>query len=171
MTKLVSSVLIVLLGTASVQAQALQRIYIFQWGEYEIDARIRNPEVSRQGIERSLDPWIWKHIRTTRAIVARIGTEFCFRYWPTGAWGATARVLSVTSFPSPGVIGRRSGNRILREERIDAVVIGTPSMWCWSFDRPDDIAPGEWRIELWSGREKLAEQTFTVALPAQTRRR
>lgn len=55
--------------------------------------------------------------------------------------------------------------RVLREERVDPIQIGYPEMWCWGFDHPDDIAVGEWRIEIWSGETRLAEQRFTVILP------
>jgi hypothetical protein len=51
------------------------------------------------------------------------------------------------------------------EERDMSVLAGFPGIWCWGFDDPADIALGEWRIELWSGRRKLAEQRFTVVAP------
>jgi len=157
--------LVVWVGAESARAQSLQKIYVFQWGEYEVDGRIANATVSPQGVEHSIDTSNWRHIRTARTIVARLGTEFCFRYWPTGVWTAVASIRIVTNFPAPGVTARQSRMRVLREERVDPIRIGYPEMWCWSFDHPDDIAVGEWRIEIWSGETRLAEQRFTVILP------
>ena len=162
MTKLVCSALMVLLATETIRAQTLQRIEIFQWGIYEVNRRVAPPSVPPEEIEQLLDTSDFTHVRTTRTIPARIGTEFCFRFRTIGDLAVRAPVRIVTTFPPSGIMGRVSRMRIESEERDVRVLAGFPGIWCWGFDDPDDIALGEWRIELWAESRKLAEQTFTV---------
>lgn len=164
MKKPFCAVLIVLLSTGHVQAQALQRIEIFQWGIYEVNGRAA-PLGPPEEIEQRLDTSDFTHVRTTRVIPARIGTEFCFRFRTIGDLAVRAPLRIVTTFPPSGIIGRVSRMPIESEERDLFVLAGFPGIWCWGFDDPDDIALGEWRIELWSQDRKFAEQAFTVVQP------
>jgi hypothetical protein len=150
-----------LFGAANAHAQTLQRIEIFQWGIYEVNGRVP-PSVPPEEVEQRLDTSDFTHVRTTRVIPARIGTEFCFRFRTIGDLAVRAALRIATTFPPSGLIGRVSRMRIESEERDVVVLAGFPGIWCWGFDDPDDIALGEWRIELWAGNRKLAEQTFTV---------
>jgi hypothetical protein len=161
MTRLICSALMVLLATETIQAQALQRIEIFQWGIYEVNGRVAS-SVPPDEIEQRLDTSEFTHVRTTRVIPARIGTEFCFRFRTIGDLAVRVPVRIETTFPPSGLIGRASRMRIESEERDVVVLAGFPGIWCWGFDDPDDIALGEWRIEVWAESRKLAEQTFTV---------
>jgi hypothetical protein len=164
MTKLFCSILIVVIVTGSAQAQALQRLEIFQWGIYEVNGRLA-PSNPPDEIEQRLDTSDFMHVRTTRTIPAQIGTEFCFRFRTIGDLAVRVPLRIVTTFPPSGAIGRVSRRPIESEERDVAVLAGFPGIWCWGFDDPDDIVLGRWRIELWSERRKLAEQTFTVVQP------
>ena len=163
MIRLLSSALTIVLATSSLHAQALQRIEIFQWGLYEVDRRVAS-SVPPDEIEQRLDTSDFTHVRTTRVIPARIGTEFCFRFRTIGDLAVRVPVRIATTFPPSGLIGRVSRMRIESEERDVVLLAGFPGIWCWGFDDPDDIALGEWRIELWAESRKLAEQTFTVVL-------
>jgi hypothetical protein len=164
MTKHLHIVLMGLLGAAAAQAQALQRVEIFQWGIYEVNKRVA-PTVPPDEIEQRLDTSDFMHIRTTRVIPARIGTEFCFRFRTVGDLAVRAPLRIVANFPPSGIVGRVSRMPIESEERDVTVLGGFPGIWCWGFDDPADIALGEWRIELFSGGRKLAQQTFTVVTP------
>jgi len=164
MTKLLHIVLMGLLGAAAAQAQALQRVEIFQWGIYEVNKRVA-PTVPPDEIEQRLDTSDFTHIRTTRVIPARIGTEFCFRFRTVGDLAVRAPLRIVANFPPSGILGRVSRMPIESEERDVTVLGGFPGIWCWGFDDPLDIALGEWRIELFSEGRKLAQQTFTVVTP------
>lgn len=164
MTKLFCSALVSLLASGSVQAQTLQRIEIFQWGLYEVNGRFA-PSNPPDEVEQRLDTSEFTHVRTTRMIPAGIGTEFCFRFRTVGDLAVRTPLRIVTTFPSSGIIGRVSRQRIESEERETSVLAGFPGIWCWGFDDPLDIVLGEWRIELFSDTRKLAEQTFTVVRP------
>jgi hypothetical protein len=153
-----------LLATEIVHAQTLQRIEIFQWGIYEVNRRVA-PSVPTEEVEQRLNTSDFTHIRTTRVIPAQIGTEFCFRFRTIGDLAARAPLRIVTTFPPSGLRGRVSRRPIESEERDLVVLAGFPGIWCWAFDDPDDIALGAWRVELWAGSRKLAEQTFTVVAP------
>jgi hypothetical protein len=164
MTRLLCSILIVVIVTGSAQAQALQRLEVFQWGIYKVNGRLAlsNPP---DEIEQRVDTSDFMHVRTTRTIPGQIGTEFCFRFRTIGDLAVRVPLRIVTTFPPSGAIGRVSRRRIESEERATVVLAGFPGIWCWGFDNPDDIVLGQWRIELWSERRKLAEQTFTVVQP------
>jgi hypothetical protein len=164
MTKLLCSLLIIVVATASARGQALQRIEIFQWGIYEVDGRLA-PSNPPDELEQRLDTSDFTHVRTTRMIPARIGNEFCFRFRTVGDLAVRTPLRIVTTFPPSGIIGRVSQQRIESEEREISVLAGFPGIWCWGFDDPLDIVLGEWRIELFSDTRKLAEQTFTVIQP------
>jgi hypothetical protein len=164
MAKLLYSAVVVLLATGSAQAQTLQRIEIFQWGVYEVNGRLARSNPPDE-VEQRLDTSDFTHIRTTRVIPARIGTEFCFRFRTIGDLAVRTPFRIVTNFPPSGIVGRVSRRPIESEERDVSVLAGFPGIWCWGFDDPDDIAFGEWRIELWSQDRKLAEQRFTVVAP------
>jgi len=164
MTKLLHVVLMGLLGAAAAQAQALQRIEIFQWGIYEVNKRVA-PSGPPEEVEQRLNTSDFTHVRTTRMIPAQIGTEFCFRFRTVGDLAVRTPLRIVINFPPSGLIGRVSRMSIESEERDMSVLAGFPGIWCWGFDDPADIALGEWRIELWSGRRKLAEQRFTDVAP------
>jgi len=133
----------------------------FPWGIYEVNGRAARSGPPEE-IEQRLDTSNFTHVRTTRVIPARIGTEFCFRFRTTGDLAVRAPLRIVTHFPVSGVVGRVSRRRIESEEQDLFVLAGFPGIWCWGFDDPDDIALGQWRIELWSEDRKFAEQTFTV---------
>ena len=164
MTKFLCSALIALLATADVRAQPLQRIEIFEWGIYEVNGRAA-PVGPPEDIEQRLDTSDFTHVRTTRVIPARIGTEFCFRYRTVGDLAVRVPLRIIATFPPSGLIGRVSRMRIESEERESVVLAGFPGIWCWGFDDPDDISLGEWRIELWSEDRKFGEQTFRVVRP------
>ena len=164
MTRLLCSILIVVLATGNVHGQALQRVEVFQWGIYEVNGRLA-PSNPPDEIEQRVDTSDFTHVRTTRTIPGQIGTEFCFRFRTIGDLAVRAPLRIVTTFPPSGAIGRVSRRRIESEERDVVVLAGFPGIWCWGFDQPDDIVLGPWRIELWSERRKLAEQTFTVVQP------
>jgi hypothetical protein len=163
MRKLFCSALIVLLA-AGAQAQTLQRLEVFQWGIYEVSRRLP-PSNPPDEVEQRLDTSEYTHVRTTRTIPARIGTEFCFRFRTVGDLAVRTPLQIVTTFPSSGIIGRVSRMRIESEERDMTVLAGFPGIWCWGFDDPLDIVLGEWRIELMAEGRKLAEQRFTVVQP------
>jgi hypothetical protein len=161
MTTSVCALLIVLLAAGSVQAQPLRGIEIFEWGIYEVNGRTA-PSASPPDIDQRLDTSNFTHVRTTRMIPARIGTEFCVRFRTTGDLAVRVPLRMVTTFPPAGLIGRVSRMRIESEEQELTVLAGFPGIWCWGFDDPDDIALGEWRIEFWSEDRKFAEHAFTV---------
>ena len=164
MTKLICSTLILLLASGSAQAQTLQRIEIFEYGIYEVNGRLP-PSNPPDEVEQRLDTSVFTHIRTTRMIPARIGTEFCFRFRTVGDLAVRTPLQIITTFPSSGIMGRVSRMRIESEERDVTVLAGFPGIWCWGFDDPLDIVLGEWRIELKAEGRKLAEQRFTVVQP------
>jgi hypothetical protein len=164
MTRLLCSILLVVLATGNVHGQALQRIEVFQWGIYEVDGRSA-PSNPPDEIEQRLDTSDFTHVRTTRTIPAQIGTEFCFRFRTIGDLAVRAPLRIVTTFPPAGALGRVSRRRIESEERDAVVLAGFPGIWCWGFDQPEDIVLGRWRIEVFSDTRKLAEQTFTVVQP------
>ena len=100
-------------------------------------------------------------------IPAALNTRFGFGYALTGSpANGTAGITHVRVFPPAGIVDPKTGERHTTERlqtnfRIDRndLFIG------YLFDHEIQLVPGIWLFQVWSGDQKLLEQSFTVYKP------
>jgi hypothetical protein len=95
----------------------------------------------------------------TGAISAELGTAFGFRYVAHGpVAGAQFPIKLIVRSPSAKVSAQppSEGQSVVDRSRVIV----------FSFDSPEELAPGDWALELWTGDRKLAEQSFAVGAAA-----
>lgn len=160
----IAVLLVSLAAAAPARGQIIDRVEVLDFGTYAaIDGEELEP--TEQGIKRGVAYEV-THLETGRRIVARIGTRFGFRYFTLGnPFGVPAQVTIVWKFPQPGVVGAVSGRNVVRDEYPSGTVIGDEDTVLWTFEEFNEIVPGFWTIEIWSGERLLTEQIFEVILP------
>ena len=96
------------LAAGAAHAQTAEKLDVYEYGIYASSPRVAVGH-SQQGMTRYQAESI-KLQEATRTVVARIGTEFGFRYRATGKPpGAPVLLTIVTKFPAPGVLARIPG--------------------------------------------------------------
>jgi hypothetical protein len=147
------------------QAQEIERIEVLEYGLYQRGDVVGELPPSPNGIGRSQVNGI-KHLRTTRRVPARLGTSFGFRFRVHGKpIGEVGDLVQVLILPPEGLKSEISGKTVTRDAFSTQHVIGGEDFMTMSFDYRWELVPGIWTVQLWSGRRKLAEQSFEVYVP------
>ena len=154
---------LVLLFAGSLWAQPAPRVTIevLESGLYtaEVEKKLQDPSVL--GV-RSVVRNVRFYEKTSR-VPAKLGTRFGFRYQLRGIGKDEAVELTkLTVFPSGGMTDPARGISQAANRSVLRVKGETPFTTGYSFDEEWEIVAGEWRIELWLGGRKLAEQRYTV---------
>jgi uncharacterized protein DUF3859 len=150
--------------TGAAHAQIADKLDVYEYGIYASSPRVAVGQ-SQQGMTRYQAERI-ELKEATRTVVARIGTEFGFRYRVTGKpSGAPVLLTIVTRFPAPGVLAPTGSVPFVEDVDTAIAALNTPSFITWPFERRSDLVPGIWTVEIWQGAKKLGEQKFNVILP------
>jgi hypothetical protein len=164
---LVGALLAVWLFITSAQAAQIQprvsveQIESFEYGIYEPMRGMLPKGVPPYSVDDK------QLVGVTNVIPAQLGIEFGFRYRIVGhPKGAPIAVKTVILFPSAGVVSPTEGllhsSSLLKPERI-----GQLKIVVYKIEKPWELVPGIWTIQLWVGSQKFAEQAFNV-MPQQT---
>jgi hypothetical protein len=108
-------------------------------------------------------------VETTTRIPACLGTRFGITYSLVGATeGMPVNIIEVYNFPDSG-LHRPGASSPIHDTRFErAALPGTGGNQIWyEFDKPWELVPGEWTLEIRDGDRLLASKTFTIALPKQ----
>jgi hypothetical protein len=155
---------LMLMVTATVQAQSPIRAHVYEFGTYASEGGVEIG-TTRQGIVRSQTSGI-RQLEPTRKVLGKLGVEFGFRYKLTGVRpGALVPLTIIAKFPPPGVLARDSQKPIMQDDYADVTTAGKEDFLTWTFEMRSDLVPGIWTFEIWSGKQKLAEENFEVILP------
>ena len=160
---------VVSISSASIAAE-VYGIQIQEWGIYDIE--------KVKGLAPGTPVFVddIKLLKLTYKIPARLGTSFGLKYYVNGnPPGAKVNITQRWLFPYPGVKHPETGKLThYYDERIKPPIGRTMQgnyLIFWSiaaiqkFTKPSDLVPGEWKLQLWHGRKKLKEKTFTVYKP------
>lgn len=152
------------LAAGVVHAQTADKLDVLEYGIYASSPRVAVGR-SQRGMTRYQAEQI-ELKEATRTVVARIGTEFGFRYRVTGKpSGAPVLLTIVTKFPAPGVLAPKGAVPFVQDVDSVIVALNARSFITWPFERRSDLVPGIWTVEIWQGTKKLGEQKFNVILP------
>lgn len=166
---------VVTISSASIAAE-VYGIEIQEWGIYDM-TKIENAiEQKNLTPDTAVPVDDIKLLQLTYKIPARVGTSFGLKYYVNGhPTGAQVNITHRWLFPYPGVKHPDTGKLIhYYDERILTPIGRTMQgnyLIVWSiaalqkFTEPSDLIPGEWKLQLWHGRKKLKEKTFTVYKP------
>lgn len=160
------AILILAVGAGSACAQSkVDRIDIVEAGiyraqtatiEYAPDTATRQRNVLRET----------ELVAATTKIEARIGVHFGMRYRLVGRPNnATAKLISITQYPAPGLRNPLIGKSQIRGEHSLFATIGTINYRGYVFEHDWELVPGIWTFEIWDGQRKLASQAFEVIRP------
>jgi len=102
--------------------------------------------------------------RKTRTIPISKGVNFGFQYEAVGTpRGEKTTLHFVVIYPPPGLIKPGSSSPIPRDEYDRKVRIGVKGSYDgYELDNDWEMVPGDWTLEIWSGPNKLASETFTL---------
>ena len=124
--------------------------------------------VGSNGIEHRLSKGD-KVVDTTTRIPACLGTRFGITYSLVGVPdGTPVNIVEVYNFPHSGLHRPGAPSPIHDTEFERALMPGTDGNEIWyEFDKPWELVPGEWTLEISDGERLLASKTFTVVSPKQ----
>jgi hypothetical protein len=102
----------------------------------------------------------------TDVVEARPGVNFGFEYTVTGLPSGRPAILELVVRHPP----MRFEDGTTRSESRGAVTATTPDghyhdVFLFRFDRPDDLVPGDWMLQVSRDGRVLAERAFRVRLP------
>jgi Domain of unknown function (DUF3859) len=103
-------------------------------------------------------------VERTKRIPAKLGVQFGVAYYFDLAPGATVVRDTVWTFPARGVKNTDT-NAIEYEHRVKHDWECTRIKTCikgWAFDRPADVVPGIWRLDIYVDGKSVIQQTFEV---------
>jgi Domain of unknown function (DUF3859) len=162
---------VVSISSASIAAE-VYGIEIQEWGIYDTKA------IEEKGLApgRSVSVDDIKLLKLTYKIPARLGTSFGLKYYVNGhPPGAQVNITQRWLFPYPGVKHPKTGKLTHYYDETIPTPIGSTMqghyLIVWSsaaiqkFTKASDLVPGEWKLQLWYGRKKLKEKTFTIYEP------
>jgi hypothetical protein len=163
----------VLVGLAACAAdtgsgKGVRDIKIVEAGIYTLPAAVRSTPV---GLCESLsepdrgDVNISAREQTNR-IPAKLGTTFGVKFRPVGKAPdgvSTFRVL--WRAPDPGIPDAVTGRPRRDDGCAYAYRIGVTTFQGFRFERPAELIPGAWALEIWNGDRKLLAYGFTVYRP------
>jgi hypothetical protein len=165
MTRFLPVLALLALTSNFASAQEVERVDVYEFGTYAANGPSYIHPSSPQGIKIEGHDG-YTHLETTRTVVAQLGTRFGFRYRVQGmASGAYAPLTMVWKFPPPGIIGSDPAHRVQREVVEFDATSDDNYVITMSLESVSDLVPGIWTMEIWSGDQKLAEQSFEVLPP------
>ena len=160
---------VVSISSASIAAE-VYGIKIQEWGIYDIE--------KVKGLAPGTSVFVddIKLLKLTYKIPARLGTSFGLKYSINGhPPGAKVYITHRWLFPYPGVKHPETGKLTHYYDETVPTPIGRTMqgnyLIVWSiaaiqkFTEASDLVPGEWKLQLWHGRKKLKEKTFTIYEP------
>jgi hypothetical protein len=102
--------------------------------------------------------------KRTRSILIGKGVNFGFEYEAVGSpRGEKATLHFVVIYPPPGLNKPGSSSPIPRDEYDRKVRIGVKGSYDgYELDNDWEMVPGDWTLEIWSGSNRLASETFTL---------
>ncbi|WP_338759178.1 DUF3859 domain-containing protein [Massilia sp. METH4] len=89
------------------------------------------------------------------------GTYFTLQTEPANA-GGIVRLSYKTIFPAPGMRDPRTGETTREIEGVTECILGKACLAGYTFDTPNEILPGEWRLVVSFRNEELLSKSFTV---------
>jgi hypothetical protein len=99
----------------------------------------------------------------TPADTARVGIGFGVRFRSAGEpRGAQATLRSVWKIPEPGIRNPDNGTTYRESVADFTTAVGAVHWRGYGFDKPWEVVPGTWTIEIWQGDRKLLEHSFTI---------
>jgi Domain of unknown function (DUF3859) len=104
--------------------------------------------------------------KSTTRVPAKMGVRFGFRYKVIGAPAGKAVTLRVvTRFPPQGLRNPAKQTNSHRDEYTRTANIGKPAVDGYAINHSWERVHGRWTFEIWYGRRKLAEKSFTLVKP------
>ncbi|MBA1238474.1 MULTISPECIES: DUF3859 domain-containing protein [Stutzerimonas stutzeri subgroup] len=99
-------------------------------------------------------------MRQTTEVPARLGSKFGLRYRLAGKREVDTPLTLL--YLTPGVV-TPDGQRHDKFEVVQSLMPGVESdVMAFEFTEPHEVVAGEWRLMVFQGDRKLAEQTFEV---------
>ncbi len=100
----------------------------------------------------------------TRTILITKGINFGFQYEAVGSpRGEKTTLHFVVIYPPPGLTKPGSSSPIPRDEYDQKVRIGVKGSYDgYELDNDWEMVPGDWTLQIWSGPNKLASETFSL---------
>ena len=157
------SVLALMLGLGTAQAQTVDRLEITDFGTYKVEPG--NKRENAEGLKTTIARRV-EHLESTTTIPARIGISFGVRYKIVGEPdNAEVTLRKIISFPPPGLQPSR-GKIVPQSESKVETTIGETVADLYTLEDSFELVPGVWTVELWDGERKLLAQSFTIEKPA-----
>jgi hypothetical protein len=166
---------VVIISSASIAAE-VYGIEIQEWGIY--DTEKVEKAIKEKGLAPGTSVFVddIELLKLTYKIPARLGTSFGLKYYVNGhPPGAQVNITQRWLFPYPGVKHPETGKLTHYYDETILTPIGRTMqgnyLIVWSsaaiqkFTEASDLVPGEWKLQLWHGRKKLKEKTFTIYEP------
>jgi Domain of unknown function (DUF3859) len=142
------------------QTPVIKTVEIVAYGIYSAD--LQSSQRDTQGVLQNVSQ-NFRLVTATTAVPAQIGTRFGFNYKVGGTpTGKTVSLKKVTVYPPEGLRSPNVAQSLKHSDTTVTPTIGQQSYAGYRFDDPWELVPGQWRMELWDGDRKVAEQTFTV---------
>ena len=143
-------------------------VEIVEAGIYALPAAARSTPVGLcESISEpdSTDVNISAQERTTR-IPARLGTAFGVKFRPVGQVpGGVSTFRVLWRAPDPGIPDAVTGKPRRDDGCAYAYRMGVTTFQGFRFERPAELIPGAWALEIWNGDRKLLAYGFTVYKP------
>jgi hypothetical protein len=158
-----AALLLALPGLA--QAQTIERIDVVDWGltRSQLTETLAAPGTAA-GAEKVVEDVVF--VQKTTRVPARLKTSFGVRFVVVGApKGQEVALEERWLLPAPGLRNPQTGNVHRQEANAIKLKIGDKAYRGYGFDEEWELVPGDWTVEIWSGRRKLLSQTFTVFRP------
>jgi hypothetical protein len=161
------TIALIALGTmyqGSLAQTPVRTVEIVAYGIYTAD--LQSATRDSQGVLQNLSANFRRETATTN-VPAQIGVRFGFEYKLVGKpAGKTFSLKKVTVFPPEGLRSPTVAQPLQHSDTTVTAKLGEKTYVGYRFDDPWELVPGPWRIELWDGDRKVAEQAFTVTAPS-----
>jgi Domain of unknown function (DUF3859) len=164
MTRTLISLIALFISIGFAAANSGPTINVYEYGTYASPPSV-TVGFTRRGMDYGAIEYI-ELVQSTRTVVGAVGNQFGFRYRVEGLpLGTRVPLTMIIKFPPPGVAAKSASTLFLDDDYSHFVAAGSERFWTWTFDDQAQIVPGVWTLEIWYGKQKLAEQTFIVVLP------
>lgn len=153
------------LGGHPAGAQTLQKVEILEFGLMTVGEDMGESHPPNEGFEHHAVDGA-RADKETRSIPGKLGVTFGIRYRYVGEpIGGLVPVTVRLVFPPPG-LKSPAGTKVLRYDDIrELAALGLTGFMSMTFDHVWEIVPGTWRMQIWSGGKKLADEPFEVFIP------
>jgi hypothetical protein len=106
---------------------------------------------------------IRRAVSRTPGVTAEPGTAFVITVRPVGEpKGSEVTLRWLWKAPRPGVRDKDSGKLVRQVSEETTAVIGSETERRWEFKEAGDIVRGNWRVEVWNGKRRLAVRRFAI---------